>query len=68
VKKSETVSGEKKPPQPVREQWDASHPTPLLPFPVSKSRDRLHAEHDYWVNLHTEMEIHQLHKKIDHLF
>jgi len=32
-----------------------------------ESRDRVHAEHDYWVNLHTEMEIHQLHKKIDHL-
>jgi uncharacterized membrane protein len=32
-----------------------------------ESRDRLVAEHDYRVNLHTEMEIHQLHKKIDHL-
>ena len=32
-----------------------------------ESRDRVHAEHDYCVNLHTEMEIHQLHKKIDHL-
>jgi uncharacterized membrane protein len=32
-----------------------------------ESRDRVHAEHDYRVNLHTEMEIHQLHKKIDHL-
>ena len=30
-------------------------------------RDRLDAEHDYQVNLNTEMEIHQLHKKIDHL-
>jgi len=32
-----------------------------------ESRDRLNAEHDYRVNLHNEMEIHQLHKKIDHL-
>lgn len=32
-----------------------------------ESRDRLIAEHDYKVNLNTEMEIHQLHKKIDHL-
>jgi uncharacterized membrane protein len=32
-----------------------------------ESRDRLHAEHDYRVNLHNEMEIHQLHKKINHL-
>jgi uncharacterized membrane protein len=30
-------------------------------------RDRLDAEQDYRVNLNTEMEIHQLHKKIDHL-
>jgi len=30
-------------------------------------RDRLNAEHDYQVNLDTEMEIHQLHIKIDHL-
>jgi uncharacterized membrane protein len=30
-------------------------------------RDRLHAERDYHVNIHAEMEIHQLHKKIDHL-
>ena len=32
-----------------------------------EARDRLHAEHDYQVNLNAEMEIHQLHKKIDHL-
>jgi uncharacterized membrane protein len=32
-----------------------------------EARDRLHAEHDYQVNLNTEMEIHQLHKKVDHL-
>jgi uncharacterized membrane protein len=32
-----------------------------------ESRDRLNAELDYRVNLNTEMEIHQLHKKIDHL-
>lgn len=32
-----------------------------------EARDRLHAEHDYLVNLNAEMEIHQLHKKIDHL-
>jgi len=31
------------------------------------TRDRMHAERDYHVNLHAEMEIHQLHKKIDHL-
>jgi uncharacterized membrane protein len=30
-------------------------------------RDRLNAERDYKVNVHTEFEIHQLHKKIDHL-
>jgi uncharacterized membrane protein len=30
-------------------------------------RDRLHAERDYQVNIHTELEIHRLHKKIDHL-
>jgi uncharacterized membrane protein len=30
-------------------------------------RDRLDAEHDYQVNLNTGMEIHQLHKKINHL-
>ena len=30
-------------------------------------RDRLNAEQDYRVNQHAEMEIHQLHKKIDHL-
>ena len=28
-----------------------------------ESRDHLNAEHDYRGNLHTEMEIHQLHKK-----
>jgi uncharacterized membrane protein len=32
-----------------------------------ESRDRLNAEHDYQVNLKAEMEIHQLHKKMDHL-
>jgi uncharacterized membrane protein len=32
-----------------------------------EARDRLHAERDYDVSFHTEMEIHQLHKKIDHL-
>jgi uncharacterized membrane protein len=32
-----------------------------------EAKDHLHAEHDYLVNLNTEMEIHQLHKKIDHL-
>ncbi|KUG14799.1 acid-resistant locus arl7 [hydrocarbon metagenome] len=30
-------------------------------------RDRLNAENDYRINRNTEMEIHQLHKKIDHL-
>jgi uncharacterized membrane protein len=32
-----------------------------------EARDRLHAEHDYLVNLNAETEIHQLHRKIDHL-
>ncbi len=32
-----------------------------------EERDRMNAEHDYQVNLNAEMEIHQLHKKIDHL-
>jgi uncharacterized membrane protein len=30
-------------------------------------RDRMHAERDYEVSVHSEMEIHDLHKKIDHL-
>jgi uncharacterized membrane protein len=30
-------------------------------------RDRLHAERDYQVSIHTESEIHRLHKKIDYL-
>ena len=30
-------------------------------------RDRLHAERDFQVSIHTELEIHRLHKKIDHL-
>jgi uncharacterized membrane protein len=32
-----------------------------------EERDRMDAEHDYQVNLNAEMEIHQLHRKIDHL-
>jgi uncharacterized membrane protein len=32
-----------------------------------EERDRLHAERDYEVSIHTELEIHHLHKKIDHL-
>jgi uncharacterized membrane protein len=32
-----------------------------------EERDRMNAEHDYEVNLNAEMEIHQLHRKIDHL-
>jgi uncharacterized membrane protein len=32
-----------------------------------EARDRLQAEADYQVNLNTEMEIHQLHRKLDHL-
>ena len=32
-----------------------------------EERDRLNAEHDYQVNLNAELEIHQLHRKIDHL-
>jgi len=31
------------------------------------SRDRLQAEYDYRVNLKAELEIRQLHEKIDHL-
>ncbi|MGA2914256.1 MAG: DUF1003 domain-containing protein [Methanoregula sp.] len=30
-------------------------------------RDRLHAERDYNVSIHTDSEIHRLHKKIDYL-
>lgn len=30
-------------------------------------RDRLHAERDYRVSIHTELEIHRLHRKIDYL-
>ena len=30
-------------------------------------RDRMHADRDYQVSVHTELEIHRLHKKIDHL-
>jgi len=30
-------------------------------------RDRLHAERDYQVSIHTDLEIHRLHKKMDHL-
>jgi uncharacterized membrane protein len=30
-------------------------------------RDRLHAERDYQVSIHTDLEIHRLQKKIDHL-
>jgi len=30
-------------------------------------RDRLHADRDYQVSVHTELEIHRLHRKIDHL-
>jgi uncharacterized membrane protein len=32
-----------------------------------ETRDRLHADRDYLVSVHTELEIHRLHKKIDHL-
>jgi uncharacterized membrane protein len=32
-----------------------------------EERDRMNAEHDFEVNLNAEMEIHQLHRKIDHL-
>ena len=32
-----------------------------------ETRDRLHADRDYRVSVHTELEIHRLHKKIDHL-
>jgi len=32
-----------------------------------EERDRMNAEHDYEVNLNAELEIHQLHRKMDHL-
>ena len=32
-----------------------------------KSKDRLRSQHDYRVNLKAELEIRQLHDKIDHL-
>ncbi|HNW59009.1 MAG TPA: DUF1003 domain-containing protein [bacterium] len=32
-----------------------------------EARDRLHAQHDYQVNLKAELEIRQLHQKIDHM-
>jgi uncharacterized membrane protein len=32
-----------------------------------EERDRMNAEHDYVVNLNAELEIHQLHRKMDHL-
>jgi uncharacterized membrane protein len=32
-----------------------------------ESRDRAHAQHDYQVNLKAELEIRQLHQKIDHM-
>lgn len=32
-----------------------------------ESRDRLHAQRDYQVNLQAELEIRHLHQKIDHL-
>jgi uncharacterized membrane protein len=32
-----------------------------------EARDRLHARHDYQVNLKAELEIRHLHQKIDHL-
>jgi uncharacterized membrane protein len=32
-----------------------------------EARDRLRAEHDYQVNLKAELEIKQLHEKIDHI-
>jgi len=32
-----------------------------------EEKDRMNAEHDYQVNLNAEREIHQLHRKIDHL-
>jgi len=32
-----------------------------------ETRDRLHSEHDYQINLKAELEIQQLHEKIDHI-
>jgi hypothetical protein len=35
--------------------------------PIMFLRDRLHATHDYQVNLKAELEIRHLHQKLDHL-
>jgi uncharacterized membrane protein len=32
-----------------------------------EARDRLHSEHDYQINLKAELEIQQLHEKVDHI-
>ncbi len=32
-----------------------------------EAKDRLRSEHDYQINLKSELEIRQLHEKIDHL-
>ena len=32
-----------------------------------ETRDRLHSEHDYQINLKAELEIQQLHEKVDHI-
>jgi uncharacterized membrane protein len=32
-----------------------------------EERDRIHAEHDYRINLRTELEVRHLYEKLDHL-
>ena len=32
-----------------------------------ETKDRMWAEHDYWINLKAELEIRSLHEKLDHL-
>ena len=42
-------------------------PVILMSQNRQEARDRLHAEHDYEINLKAEIEIRKLHEKMDHL-
>ena len=42
-------------------------PVILMSQNRQEARDRIHAEHDYEVNLKAEIEIRKLHEKMDHL-
>ena len=42
-------------------------PVILMSQNRQEARDRLHAEHDYEINLKAEIEIRKLHEKLDHL-